>query len=203
MNKDIIEYRKTLEKELDPSRFEHSLGVEYTSACLAFIHGCDVTSARIAGLLHDCAKCIPHGEQIKIMEKAGQPPLKEELDNQSLLHSKCGAIIAHDKYDIDDPDILNAIRFHTVGRPNMSLLEKIVYVADFIEPTRNDLKIMEGVRKAAFIDIDQALLWIMESVRDYVTSKGFDPAPSSIAAHDYYKNQIKINEDLRNGRIYL
>lgn len=201
MKKDIIEYRKTLEKDLDQNRFEHSLGVEYTSACLAFIHGCDVTNARIAGLLHDCAKCIPHSEQIRIMDKAGQPPLKEELDNQSLLHSKCGAIIAHDKYDIDDPDILNAIRFHTVGRPNMSLLEKIVYVADFIEPTRKELKIMERVRKAAFIDIDQALLWIMESVRDYVVSKGFEPAPSSIAAHDYYKNQIKVNDDLRNGRI--
>ena len=201
MKKDIIEYRKTLEKDLDQNRFEHSLGVEYTSACLAFIHGCDVTRARIAGLLHDCAKCIPHSEQIRIMEKGGQPPLKEELDNQSLLHSKCGAIIAHDKYDIDDSDILNAIRFHTVGRPNMSLLEKIVYVADFIEPTRKELKIMERVRKAAFIDIDQALLWIMESVRDYVVSKGFDPAPSSIAAHDYYKNQIKVNDDIRNGRI--
>jgi HD superfamily phosphohydrolase YqeK len=83
----------------------------------------------------------------------------------------------------------------------MSLLEKIVYVADFIEPTRKELKIMERVRKAAFTDIDQALLWIMESVRDYVTSKGYEPAPSSIAAHEYYKNQIKVNDDLRNGRI--
>ena len=160
-----------------------------------------MTDARIAGLLHDCAKCIPHGEQIKIMEKAGQPPLKEELDNHSLLHSKCGAIIARDKYDIDDPDILNAIRFHTVGRPNMSLLEKIVYIADFIEPTRKDLEIMERVRKVAFIDIDQALLWIMESVRDYVVKKGYEPAPSSVAAYEFYKNQIKVNEDLRSGRI--
>lgn len=201
MKKEIIEYRRSLEKDLEQERFEHSLGVEYTCACLAFVHGCDLTSARIAGLLHDCAKCIPHSEQIRIMEKAGQPPLKEELDNHSLLHAKCGAIIAHDKYDIDDPDILNAIRFHTVGRPNMSLLEKIVYVADFIEPNRKDLKIMERVRKVAFIDIDQALLWIMESVRDYVTSKGYEPAPSSVAAHDYYRNQIKVNEDLRNGRV--
>ena len=201
MKKDIIEYRKTLEKDLDQNRFEHSLGVEYTSACLAFIHGEDVMKARIAGLLHDCAKCIPHGEQIKIMEKAGQPPLREELDNQSLLHSKCGAIIARDKYDIDDTDILNAIRFHTVGRPNMSLLEKIVYIADFIEPTRKELQIMKDVRKAAFINIDQALLWIMESVTGYVRSKGLEPAPSSVAAYEYYKNQIKINEELRNGRI--
>ena len=201
MKKDIIEYRKTLEKDLDQNRFEHSLGVEYTSACLAFIHGEDVMKARIAGLLHDCAKCIPHGDQIKIMEKAGQPPLQEELDNQSLLHSKCGAIIAQDKYDIDDPDILNAIRFHTVGRPNMSLLEKIVYIADFIEPTRKELQIMKNVRKVAFIDIDQALLWIMESVTGYVRSKGLEPAPSSVAAYEYYKNQIKVNEDLRNGRI--
>ena len=201
MKKDIINFRKALEKDLDQQRFEHSLGVEYTSACLAFIHGCDVYDARIAGLLHDCAKCIPHEDQIKIMEKAGQPPLKEELDNQSLLHSKCGAIIARDKYEIEDENILNAIRFHTVGRPNMSLLEKIVYIADFIEPTRKELEIMERVRKAAFIDIDQAHLWIMESVTEYVRKKGFEPAPSSVAAYEYYKNQIKVNEDLRNGRI--
>lgn len=201
MKKDIINFRKALEKDLDQQRFEHSLGVEYTSAWLAFIHGCDVYDARIAGLLHDCAKCIPHEDQIKIMEKAGQPPLREELDNQSLLHSKCGAIIARDKYEIEDENILNAIRFHTVGRPNMSLLEKIVYIADFIEPTRKELEIMERVRKAAFIDIDQALLWIMESVTEYVRKKGFEPAPSSVAAYEYYKNQIKVNEDLRNGRI--
>jgi len=201
MKKDIINFRKSLEKDLDPQRFEHSLGVEYTSACLAFIHGCDVTDARIAGLLHDCAKCIPHSDQIRIMEKACHPPLQEELDNQSLLHAKCGAIIARDKYDIDDENILNAIRFHTVGRPNMSLLEKIVYIADFIEPTRKELEIMERVRKAAFIDIDQALLWIMESVTAYVIKKGEEPAPSSVTAYEYYKNQIKVNEDLRNGRI--
>jgi HD superfamily phosphohydrolase YqeK len=82
----------------------------------------------------------------------------------------------------------------------MSLLEKIVYIADFIEPNRKELKIMEGVRHAAFTDIDQALLWIMESVKNYVEMKGYAPAPSSLAAYEYYKNQIKIDEDLRNWR---
>ena len=201
MKKEIINFRKALEKDLDQQRFEHSLGVEYTSACLAIVYGADITDARVAGLLHDCAKCIPHSDQIRIMEKAGLPPLQEEYDDQSLLHAKCGAIIARDKYGIEDENILNAIRFHTVGRPNMTLLEKIVYIADFIEPNRKQLQIMERVRKAAFIDIDQALLWIMESVREYVTSKGYEPAPSSVAAHDFYRNQIKVNEDLRNGRI--
>ncbi len=199
MSKEIISLRKKLEKDLDASRFEHSLGVEYTSACLAFVHGCDVKKAQIAGLLHDCAKCIPDDEKIRIMEKDGTAPLQEELDNHSLLHSKCGAIIARDKYGIDDEDILNSIRFHTVGRPGMSLLEKIVYVADFIEPNRKELSIMEGVRKAAFKDIDQTLLWIMESVRDYVRAKGYPPAPSSVAAYEYYKNQIKTDMELRKG----
>ncbi len=200
MSKEIIKIRKDLEKELDTQRFEHSLGVEYTSACMAIVHGCDIYNARLAGLLHDCAKCIPDNEKISIMEKAGCPPLQEELDNHSLLHAKAGAILARDEYDIEDEDILNAIRFHTVGRPNMSLLEKIVYIADFIEPNRKELKIMEGVRHAAFTDIDQALLWIMESVKNYVEMKGYAPAPSSLAAYEYYKNQIKIDEDLRNWR---
>ena len=198
MKKDIIKLRKELEKELDKERFEHSLGVEYTSACLAFIHGEDVQKALVAGLLHDCAKCISDDEKIRIMEKAGIPPLQEELDNHSLLHSKAGAILARDKYGIEDEDILNAIRFHTVGRPAMSLLEKIVYIADFIEPGRKELDIMEAVRKAAFKDIDQTLLWIMESIIKYVGSKGYEPAPSSLAAYEYYKNQIKPDMTLRS-----
>ena len=200
MKQEIGKFRKELEKDLDQQRFEHSLGVEYTSACLAFIYGCDVNSARIAGLLHDCAKCLPDGEKLLIMEKGGIKPLQEELDNHSLLHSKAGAILAHDKYGIADPDILNAIRYHTVGRPNMSLLEKIVFVADFIEPNRKELLIMNGVRHAAFIDIDQATLWIMESVRAYVEKKGYAPAPSSVAAYEYYKNQIKVDQELRKWR---
>ena len=200
MNKEIINFRKDLEKDLTQHRFEHSLGVEYTSACLAIVHGADVTSARIAGLLHDCAKCLPDDEQIRIMEKAGQPPLQEEYDDHSLLHAKCGAILARDKFGIDDEDILNAIRFHTVGRPNMSLLEKIVYIADFMEPNRKDLIIMDGVRHVAFIDIDQTLLWIMEGVLSFVKQKGLVPAPSGLAAYEYYKNQIKIDESLRNWR---
>lgn len=197
-NKDIIKLRKKLEKELDPERFEHSLGVEYTSACLAFIYGVQVEKARIAGLLHDCAKCFSNDDKIKTMEKAGFPPLQEELDNTSLLHAKCGAIVARDDYDIEDEDILNAIRFHTVGRPNMSTLEKIVYIADFIEPCRKQLKIMDAVRKAAFIDLDQTLLWIMESVTGYVQSQGKTVAPSSVAAYEYYKNQIKIDKAIRD-----
>lgn len=198
MNKEIIKLRNKLEKELDASRMEHSLGVEYTSACMAFIHGEDIEKARIAGLLHDCAKCISDSDKIKIMEKAGQPPLQEELDNHSLLHAKCGAIIARDEYDIKDEDILNAIRFHTVGRPNMSLLEKIVYIADFIEPCRKKLEIMDSVRKVAFIDVDQALLWIMESVTEYVREQGKPVAPSSVAAYEYYKNQIAVDMRLRD-----
>ena len=200
MNKEIINFRKDLEKDLTQHRFEHSLGVEYTSACLAIVHGADVTDARIAGLLHDCAKCLPDDEQIRIMEKAGQPPLQEEYDDHSLLHAKCGAVLARDKFGIDDEDILNAIRFHTVGRPNMSLLEKIVYIADFMEPNRKDLIIMDDVRHAAFIDIDQTLLWIMEGVLSFVKQKGLVPAPSGLAAYEYYKNQIKIDESLRNWR---
>ena len=66
MNKEIINFRKDLEKDLTQHRFEHSLGVEYTSACLAIVHGADVTDARIAGLLHDCAKCIPNDKKLKI-----------------------------------------------------------------------------------------------------------------------------------------
>ena len=78
-------------------------------------------------------------------------------DSHSLLHAKAGAILARDEYDIEDEDILNAIRFHTVGRPNMSLLEKIVFVADYIEPLRKPLPNIDKIREAAFEDIDLAV----------------------------------------------
>ena len=192
MKQEIGKFRKELEKDLDQQRFEHSLGVEYTSACLAFIYGCDVNSARIAGLLHDCAKCLPDGEKLRIMEKGGIKPLQEELDNHSLLHSKAGAILAHDKYGIADPDILNAIRYHTVGRPNMSLLEKIVFVADFIEPNRKPLEDMDIIRKEAFSDIDKCLAHILHNSVIYLQTIGKECDDATMNAYEYYKKFYKL-----------
>ena len=126
----ILKMQEKLKKYLDEDRFTHTQGVMYTSAALAMRYGEDVRKAQAAGLLHDCAKCIPNEKKISICEKNGIPISDAERINPFLLHAKAGAQIAKDKYKITDPDILNAIASHTTGRPGMSLLEKIVYIAD-------------------------------------------------------------------------
>ena len=121
--------RKELSKELKPDRFDHTLGVAYTASSMAFVHGADSTKALIAGMLHDCAKCMSHEEQIKICEKNNIDVTDIERRNHSLLHAKVGMYLARTKYDVYDTEILNAIRWHTTGREDMSLLEKIIYIA--------------------------------------------------------------------------
>ena len=128
---------RELETELAFGRFIHTMEVASTAANLAMCYGEDPAKAELAGLLHDCAKCMSLNKMLKICEKSGVPLSDIEKTSGSLLHSKAGAVLAACKYGVEDEDILNAIRYHTTGRPGMSLLEKIVFVADYIEPGRD------------------------------------------------------------------
>ena len=125
-----------MEKLQDAKRFEHTLGVEYTAAALAMRYGEDIRNARTAGLLHDCAKCLSDKKRLSICRKNKIPMTELEKKNPFLLHGKVGAYLAKQKYGIKNQDVLNAIRNHTTGRQGMSLLEKIVFIADYIEPCR-------------------------------------------------------------------
>ena len=131
---DFAKIEKKLSKYLDEDRFQHTMGVMYTSACLAMVHGYDIKDAQVAGLLHDCAKCIPNKKKLKMCSEHNIPVSDFERSHPFLLHSRLGAYIAHEKYGIDDQEILSAINYHTTGRREMSLLEKIIYIADYIEP---------------------------------------------------------------------
>ena len=183
--------RKELEKTLKPDRFDHTLGVAYTSASMAFVYGVDVQKALIAGMLHDCAKCMSHDEQVKICEKNKIDITEVERRNHSLLHAKVGMYLAQTKFDIDDPDILNAIRWHTTGREDMSLLEKIVYIADFIEPNRKQLEDMDIIRKEAFTDLDKCLAHILHNSVIYLQTIGKECDDATMKAYEYYKNYYK------------
>ena len=186
--------RKEMEKQLKPDRFDHTLGVAYTSASMAIVHGADVQKALIAGMLHDCAKCMSHDEHIKICEKNKISISDYEKRNNSLLHAKVGAYLAKEKYDIDDPEILGAIRWHTTGRENMTLLEKIVYIADFIEPNRKQLEDMDVIRKEAFSDINRCLAHILHNSVVYLKTLGteLDENDSTMKAYRFYKDYYKI-----------
>lgn len=179
--------RKELEKELKPDRYDHTLGVAYTSASLAMVHGANVEKALIAGFLHDCAKCLSHEEQLNICEKNNIEVTDVERRNHSLLHAKAGIYIASTKYEVRDPEILNAIRYHTTGRENMSLLEKIVYIADFIEPNRKPLDDMNIIRKEAFEDLDKCLAHILHNSIIYLRTIGKECDDTTMKAYEFYK----------------
>lgn len=106
-------------------------------------------------------------KEMKLAEKNGLEITELERNNPFMLHAKVGAMLAKVKYDIDDEEVLGAIRWHTTGKPNMNLLEKIVYVADYIEPRRDKAPNLKEIRKLAFMDLDLALLKILEDTLGY------------------------------------
>ena len=174
-----------MEKVQDAKRFAHTLGVEFTAAALAMRYQADVTDAQIAGLLHDCAKCLTDEKRVSICEKHQIPMTDIERRNPFLLHAKVGEYLAKEKYGITNPDILNAIRFHTTGRENMSLLERIVFVADYIEPGRRQAPNLTEIRQLAFTDLDAAMLKILEDTLSYLKATGGELDPMTEITYEY------------------
>lgn len=190
MNPEIVKISKKLQKELDADRYRHTNGVMYTAAALAMCHGENVEHALYAGLLHDCAKCIPGRQKIKLCKKYKLAVSAVEEKNPSLLHAKLGAYLAANKYDITDQDILNAINSHTTGRPGMSLLEKIIYIADYMEPGRAALPNMAEVRRLAFQNIDECLYRILEDSLVYLRSRELPIDSMTEKTYLYYKKEL-------------
>lgn len=187
----ITEIKKELEKVLPLKRYEHTLGVEYTASCLAMRYGADMDKARLAGLLHDCAKHLSSEKKIECCAKYGMFVSEYEKKNPELLHAKLGACFANDLYGIDDPEILSAITWHTTGKPNMSLIDKIIYIADYIEPNRNNAPNLSKVRELAFSDIDQCLYQILSDSITYLAHKKSVTDPMTKQTYEYYKNERK------------
>ena len=183
----IKDLKKEMKKEMDDSRYEHTLGVMYTCAALAMRYGYNLEKAMLAGLMHDCAKCMPNAKKLKMAEKNHLEISNLERKNPFMLHAKLGALLAKKKYDIDDQDILDAIRWHTTGRPNMTLLDKIVYIADYIEPKRDKAPNLPQIRQLAFTDLDQALIKILEDTLGYLGDSPDDVDYMTKMTYDYYK----------------
>ena len=187
---DLKKIRKSMEKELDAKRYEHTLGVAYTAAALAMCNDVDPVKAETAGLLHDCAKCFSDDKKISVCRKNNMEINSVESRNPYLLHAKAGYCIAKNKFDIEDQDILNAILNHTTGRPGMSTLEKIIYIADYIEPSREQAPNLSEVRKLAFQNLDQALLKILTDILSYLESGGGEIDPLTKETYDYYADLL-------------
>lgn len=183
--------KEKLSKELDKKRFAHTMGVAYTAANLAMAHEEDLYDAYLAGLLHDNAKCISSSEKRKLCKKYKIVLNEAEEKNPDLIHAKLGAVLAKEKYGVKDSFILNAIRYHTTGRPGMTELEKIIYIADYIEPNRKTLPDMPKIRKTAFRNLDEAMVLILQSTLQYLTDKKASIDRLTQDTFDYYKLYVQ------------
>ncbi len=186
----IRKIEKELRKQLDSFRYEHTLGVMYTAAALSMRYQANLEQAMIAGLLHDCAKSIPAEEKIDLCRKNHLPVSEIERENPSLLHAKLGAFLAKEQYGVNEPEILNAIESHTTGKPEMNILDKIIYIADYIEPGRKALPGMEEIRGLAFTDIDECLYLILENSLAYLSSRSIPLDPMTEKTYYYYRELL-------------
>ena len=135
--KQLMVIRTKLQGMLKPSRYEHSLSVSFTCVCLAMRYGVDLQKAELAGLVHDCAKQFSNEELIHACEEDGVALTEDLRHAPQVIHSIYGATYARKCFGIEDPEILSAIYYHTLGKPKMSLLEAIVFPADYIYVRRD------------------------------------------------------------------
>ena len=187
----LKEIEEKLKIVLDEQRYQHTLGVMYTAGCMAMAHGYDIKKAMLAGLLHDCAKCMSHEERLSLCEEYHVLVTESELKNKALLHAKAGAILAKIEYDIEDKDILHAICVHTTGEPDMNMLDKIIYIADYIEPGRDKAPNLELVRSMAYTDLDVCMAQILSDTLSYLRSRGGDIDPTTELTYHFYEKHLK------------
>ena len=150
-------YIQRLKPMLSEKRFEHSLNVAAEAVKLAKKYGADMEKAETAGLLHDILKDTPADKQLKIISDFGIIMTDVELSAKRFWHAISGAVYIRTELGIDDPEIFDAVRYHTTGRKNMSLLEKVIFIADFISKDR-DYPGVEDMRKTAYKNLDKAIV---------------------------------------------
>ena len=186
-NEFLEKTEEKIKKMLKKKRFRHTIGVAHTAACLAMCYGEDCRRAYLAGLLHDVAKSLSDEEMLKESEKYGIPIRPFDRQCPSMLHGALGAQIAKHEFGIKDEGILDAIANHTVGRVGMSLLEEIVFTADYIENGRFKPPGLSEVRALAFKDLKACISLILTNTLEYVKSTGEELDEKIFEVIDHYK----------------
>lgn len=203
LSEDLMKIDEQLEKVLSQKRLFHTRGVMYTAAALAMCHGASIKKAMYAGILHDCAKYLSEEEQLSQCEKYNIEVRDIERRNPYLLHAKVGACFAQKKYGITDPQILSAITWHTTGKPEMTLLEKIIFTADYIEPGRKKINGLEEIRELSYRDLDRAVYQILYHTLTYLkkdkNGKQKEIDCMTQEAYNYYRDMLPENGKTGKG----
>lgn len=190
MNTDSI--NNYIEKNFSEKRKVHTEGVRTTAMALAEKYGADTEKAEIAALFHDMFRGVSEDVLNYYVKHLNLD--KKYMNNRNLAHGKIAAIVMERDYGITDRDIINAVSYHTTGRAGMSLLEKIIYIADAVEPGRNYPGV-EDVRVLAWQDIDRACLLSLKRTIDFVRSQGNFLDSDTIEARDYLLEHLAPETD--------
>ena len=187
----ILSLEEKLQQALTPKRYLHTLGVAYLASSLAMCYGVNHRDALVAGLLHDCAKNIPEDELLEQCLNHNLDLSEYEKRIPGILHAPYGAYLAKEAYQITQEDILLAIRNHTLGRPDMSLLEQIVFLSDYLEtertqPTEPPLDV---IRKVAFENLDDATYLVCRNTLKYFEETNIEADPMTEKTYQYYKEK--------------
>lgn len=187
----INEMKQILSNMLTPLRYSHSLKVMEASIRLAGKYGADTEKAAIAGLVHDCAKDMKKDTIIPACEKYGIIIDDIEKEQPHLLHGKIGAHMAKELFDIQCPEILAAIADHTMGRPGMDKLSSIVFVADYIEESR-DFEGVDKIRKAAEESLEKAIVTGIDGTIWHILVRGQLLHPQTVDTRNWALRQLSL-----------
>lgn len=186
----VEQMKEKLSTMLTDHRYTHSLGVMETAEKLAMLFGVDREKAVIAGLLHDCAKQIEKPTQLAMCEELGVELDEMKRENLALLHAELGAKLAETEFGITDNEIIGAIQFHTLGRPDMTDLEKILYLSDMIEPNRREYEGLAGLRELSEKNLTEATLYGLELTIAHIERKGQVLHTQTMEAERFYRNLL-------------
>ncbi|MCC3867614.1 bis(5'-nucleosyl)-tetraphosphatase (symmetrical) YqeK [Terrisporobacter mayombei] len=189
---DLKEIQKTLKEMLPEIRLKHSLNVSKCAVKLSEIYKCDKEQAEIAGLVHDCAKYFTDEQIEDCIEKFNIELDPLEVNNIALSHSVIGSYVAQYVFNINDDEIINAIKYHTTGKENMSLLEKIIYMSDLIEEGRNFPRV-EELRELTYSGkLDEALILSFNNTIKFVIDNNQLIHPRTVKARNYILGKLTL-----------
>ncbi|MBR3935113.1 MAG: bis(5'-nucleosyl)-tetraphosphatase (symmetrical) YqeK [Oscillospiraceae bacterium] len=183
------EIKAMLKARMNEHRFEHSLNVAKRAVFLAEKNGADPEKAYFAGLIHDICKGITHEEQLAVIENGGIKLDEDTKKSPALWHSIAGAVYAEHELGVTDEDVLNAVRYHTSGRGNMSILEKVVYMADLTSAERN-YPDAEYTRNLTDKNLDEGIAYGVRWIAGDLERRGFPKGKDTEALLEEYKNVV-------------